>query len=740
MSSTEEWLRARTDPELAELFNTRPDVLLPAPPDFATLGRRLDSSATVRRAVAGCNSFDLQILQALWVLSDPSTPEDIATLLGGPATTADVARALNHQHTLGLIRTTGGPHYVLGPTTGEALGRFPAGLGANSGLDADAVTDRLASIDEIEKGLLQRLVPGPPIGSAPPNSPQRPVLAALVARGLLVELPDGTVALPREVALALRGAQPLGIANPAPPEFATTKHRPGTIDGAAGGQALAARDISVRLLNLLGIEGAPALKSGGVGVVAVRNLAKQLDIPITAVALYLELLHGLGMIAPALNRGHSTAVWLPTQTADTFVAGAEPGGWALLAGTWLDLRRDPSRTGEHDAAGKTVSALSVAADWRRGPAQRRQILRQLAGLNADTSTDPTSIVARLRFSTPMANSDVLDRLTATVLAEATELGFVAFNALSSAGRAVLDGDIEGAAEALERALPKPVESVLVQADMTIIAPGRLTPNLAAALAEVADVESSGSATVYRISESSVRRALDVGATRTELQQLLETHSSTPVPQSVTYLIDDVARRHGVLRAGSVESVVHSDDPALIAQAVAAAGASGIPLRSLAPTVAVSPVDLGTLIEALRSAGLAPAAEDAHGDVIDLRPAPRRTRAAMPSMARYIEQAPPTDQQLAAVIARMRANDRAGAANLASVGGADARDIVALLREAAQARTAVWIGYADAEGGTSSRPVEPIVVSGGTMVAFDKLRNAPRTFVLSRISSAQPDQA
>jgi predicted DNA-binding transcriptional regulator YafY len=28
-----------------------------------------------------------------------------------------------------------------------------------------------------------------------------------------------------------------------------------------------------------------------------------------------------------------------------------------------------------------------------------------------------------------------------------------------------------------------------------------------------------------------------------------------------------------------------------------------------------------------------------------------------------------------------------------------------------------------------------VVSGGTMVAIDKLRNAPRTFVLSRISSA-----
>ncbi|MEO7126908.1 MAG: helicase-associated domain-containing protein [Nakamurella sp.] len=738
MSSTEEWLRARADPELAELLSTRPDVLLPAPPDFATLARRLDSSTTVRRVVAGCNSFELQILQALWVLSDPATPADIAALLGGPATAVDVARTVGHLHTLGLIRLTGA-HYVLGPTAGEALGRFPAGLGASSHMDADTVSNLLSSIDEIEKGLLQRLVPGPPIGSAPPDSPQRPMLVSLVARGLLVELPDGTVALPREVALALRGTQPLGPATPTPPAFSTTKHRTGTIDAASGGQALAARDTAVHLLNLLGTQGAPALKSGGIGVVAVRTLTKHLDAPIATVALYLELLHGLGMIAPAVNRGHATAIWLPTQAADTFITGAEQGGWALLAGTWLNLRRDPSKTGEHDATGKAVSALSVAADWRRGPAQRRQVLGQLSELAADTSTDPASIVARLHFSTPMANVDALNRLTSTVLAEATELGVVAFNALSTPGRSVLDGDIEGAAEALERTLPKPVETVLVQADMTIIAPGRLTPNLAAALAEVADVESSGSATVYRISEGSVRRALDAGATRTELQQLLETHSSTKIPQSVTYLIDDVARRHGVIRAGSVASVVHSDDPALIAQAVAAAGASGIPLRTLAPTVAVSSVDLETLVEALRSAGLAPAAEDAHGDVIDLRPAPRRTRAAMPAMSRYIEQTPPTEQQLAAVIARMRANYRAGAANSAGASGVDARDIVALLREAAAARSAVWIGYADAEGGTSSRPVEPIVVSGGTMVAFDKLRNAPRTFVLSRISSAQPDQ-
>jgi hypothetical protein len=369
----------------------------------------------------------------------------------------------------------------------------------------------------------------------------------------------------------------------------------------------------------------------------------------------------------------------------------------------------------------------------------------------------------------MAHPDALEQMVQTVLDEATELGIVAFSALSAPGRAILDGAIEDAAAVLDRVLPAPVETIVVQADMTLIAPGRLTPHLAAALAEIADVESAGSATVYRLSEQSVRRALDAGATRSEIQRLLETHSSTPVPQSVTYLIDDVARRHGVLRAGSVESVLHSDDPSLVAQAVAAAGAAGIPLRMLAPTVAVSPVDLETLVQALRGAGLAPAAEDAHGDVIDLRPPPRRTRAAAPSLGRYIAESTPSEAQVAAVIARMRAGDAVrmsrlgggvgvlgagnpgargaggsggGAGGVAGAGGAggdglDARDIVAVLREAAKARSSVWIGYADAEGSTNSRAVEPIVVSGGTMVAIDKLRNVPRTFVLSRISSAHP---
>jgi len=65
-------------------------------------------------------------------------------------------------------------------------------------------------------------------------------------------------------------------------------------------------------------------------------------------------------------------------------------------------------------------------------------------------------------------------------------------------------------------------------------------------------------------------------------------------------------------------------------------------------------------------------------------------------------------------------------------------VLVVLREAARAHTAVWITYADAEGGASRRIVEPVVVSGGSLLAYDRLRRTPRTFPVHRISSAHPE--
>jgi hypothetical protein len=64
--------------------------------------------------------------------------------------------------------------------------------------------------------------------------------------------------------------------------------------------------------------------------------------------------------------------------------------------------------------------------------------------------------------------------------------------------------------------------------------------------------------VYRVTERSVRRALDAGRSGTQLLAFVEQRSRTPVPQALRYMIEDAARRHGLLRAGAAASYLRCD--------------------------------------------------------------------------------------------------------------------------------------------------------------------------------------
>jgi len=114
------------------------------------------------------------------------------------------------------------------------------------------------------------------------------------------------------------------------------------------------------------------------------------------------------------------------------------------------------------------------------------------------------------------------------LDEARLLGVVASDALTGPGRALLTGEVD-----LERAvaavLPPLIDHILVQPDLSAVAPGPLEPELARSLAMVADIESSGGATVYRISNASLRRALDAGWSAQDLHSLFARHSHTSIP-------------------------------------------------------------------------------------------------------------------------------------------------------------------------------------------------------------------
>ena len=118
------------------------------------------------------------------------------------------------------------------------------------------------------------------------------------------------------------------------------------------------------------------------------------------------------------------------------------------------------------------------------------------------------------------------------------------------------------------------------------------------------------------------------------------------------------------------------------------------------------------------------------------PRPQRTKQPAPQYQHWREPPAPTDEQLESLISRMRSADRTGA--LYSHGDVQpAGDTMAVLRDAVDHRKPLWIGYVDADGGTTHRMIEPVAMSSGAIVAYDRLRGAVRTFVLHRITGVRP---
>ncbi|KMS70154.1 DNA-binding protein [Streptomyces regensis] len=299
-----------------------------------------------------------------------------------------------------------------------------------------------------------------------------------------------------------------------------------------------------------------------------------------------------------------------------------------------------------------------------------------------------------------------------------------------------------AARLLAPLLPEPLDHVLLQADLTAVAPGPLRRPLADTLGVLADVESKGGATVYRFTPASVRRALDAGRTAADLHAFLAEHSRTPVPQPLAYLIDDVARRHGHLRVGAASAYVRCDDDTLLNEILADKRAAALRLRRLAPTVLAAQTDPATLLEGLRAMGYAPAAESAEGDVLITRAHAHRTPPRTAPEPVPDGPTPPDATLLAAAIRAIRAGDLAATtprkpAGEPLAGGelprTSSAETLATMQAAVLTGDSVWIGYVNAEGAASQRVIAPIRVEGGFVTAYDHTADEVRTFPLHRVT-------
>ena len=732
------WLADLPDERLIRLLKLRPDLAQPPPGSIAALAARAQARQSVKAATDDLDFLRLAVLDALLVLQADSTPVPTAKLLaliGDRAPEADVVGALDDLMERALV--WGEAAVRVAADAGTALPWHPGQVTLeDASHSGEQIADLIDGLNEAQLDVLDKLLEGSPMGrtrDAAPGAPADRPVPQLLAMGLLRRIDAETVILPRHVGQVLRGEHPgpMQLTSPDPVVSTTTAD---DVDASAAGAVIdLLRELDV-VLQTLGAAPVSELRSGGLGLRDVKRLAKGTGIDEPRLGLILEVAAAAGLIASGMPDPQPAVgdapYWAPTVATERFTAMSAPERWHLLAGTWLDLPGRPALIGSRGPDAKTYGALTDLLYSTAAPLDRRLLLGMLCELPPGAGVDAATASAALIWRRPRWSRRLQPQPVADLLAESHALGLVGRGAISTPGRALLDeaGDPEKALQAMNRAMPAPIDHFLVQADLTVVVPGPLRRDLADDLATVATVESAGTAMVYRISEQSIRHALDIGKTRDWMHDLFGRHSKTPVPQGLTYLIDDVARRHGQLRIGMAASFVRCEDPTLLAQAVAVV-AEKLQLRALAPTVAVSPAPIAEVLVALRGAGFAPAAEDSSGSIVDVRP--RGARVPTPQRRRPYRSAPrPSSETLNAVVSVLRKITAAPFGNIRI----DPAVTMSLLQRAARDQDTLVIGYLDAAGVATQRVVSPISVRGGQLVAFDSASGRLRDFAIHRITS------
>jgi len=737
-------LRGWSDERLALLLHERPDLATPAPHDSGQLASRAAARSSVLRALDQLNLLELSVLDALVVVGQTSSAGPVDVVDGDPeavraavARLADLALAWESPQGLRPLTTVA---ESLAPGTPGVSGLRPVSADP---LPAPEIERRLAALSSAARALLEHVLDaggtattGTARHGVAPDEATTPA-EELLAHRLLVPRSGGTVTLPGEVGLVLRGGHTTTYDASAPPEVATSERDQAIVDRAAAGAAFE----MVRQVELVLDEwsAAPpsALRSGGLAVRDLRALAADLHTDEPGAALLVEVASAAGLLTTAAGPDGDPR-WIPTDAFDAWTAKPTAERWLALVAAWLDSPRLPGLVGSRDPSGKPWNALSPELSGIHQVETRGLALSLLAALPAGTvlasGTGTPSLVARAEWERPRRPRTRADQIVWAVT-EGAALGLLGLGGLAGYARTLLAGDRTAATAALADLLPQPIDHVLLQADLTAVAPGPLESALARQLRLVADVESGGGATVYRFTPGSVRRALDVGWSAAEIHGFVAAVSRTPVPQPLTYLVDDTARTFGTVRVGHAEAFLRSDDEAALTELLHHPKAASLGLRRLAPTVLISSTPIDVLLPRLRDLGVAPVVESPDGTVHVARPDLLRARTPKEHRGRAVRAARES-AHVSQVVGAIRAGDRTASTRPTTTDRLTPAGSMAALRDAIETGATVVIGYVDNQGASSDRLVDPLSLDGGSLTARDHRSDDVRTFAVHRITTVR----
>lgn len=535
------------------------------------------------------------------------------------------------------------------------------------------------------------------------SGPSQPDLegSATIVCGLLLAAADGTRLLPYDaVSDAFDSWPALGLPSetdlangtpPDPPDSAEEDQHP--IDRLAAERSFSTTAAIAELASELARQPARELSRGGVALPDARRLAAAMSVDVEFVPTMMSIAERAQLISRESNE------WLVTSQSDGWLRESSVARWCELVGAWLEALPDDV----HD-----LLSARPRSPWGRDFRSFADFVYPIGG-------------EWLRQS--------LDSVTRT----ADALGITADTFPSTAGSILLERGPAAAAEAVQALFPAEVDRVYVQHDLSIISPGPLAPAIDARLRSMADVESRALATTYRVSSSSLNRAMAGGETAETVLEFLRDISLTGIPQPLDYLVHDTSSRYGLLRVGSqpraetgtdstARSYVRSTDAELLSTVEVDQNLSPLALVRVDRHRLVSRFERDVVFWALADARYAAAAEDSEGQAIPLQRA--RTGPAP---------TPPTEDPAHVLLDRLRRNSATGSEST----GEDW--LVRQLDIAIRSRITVAVRVAMPNGTEVDYELEPTGLGGGRLRARDFRADIERTLPLSSITALRaPD--
>lgn len=271
-----------------------------------------------------------------------------------------------------------------------------------------------------------------------------------------------------------------------------------------------------------------------------------------------------------------------------------------------------------------------------------------------------------------------------------------------------------------------IDYVYPQADLSVIAPGILDGGIEQDLRRVADCERCGDASVYRLSPSSLSRALRSGSSVGEILGFLRRVAKGGLPQPIEYLVEETGRRFGEIRLSRAGSGSRLDvaDATLASTLLHDRDLVSLRLVERGDRVLESPLSPETVAETLSGARYA---AEVRADVRTTHSSRQEQEGAvglwprerMPS-ARLMEMAVAVQQRLAKTDDQTLEIDQLGR----------------VLELAARQRTPLDIVVTMPSGEEAHFGLVPSGISGGRVRGRDVGGDMERTLPLSRIVSVQ----